>query len=120
MMRKFVIVHEGSLPININGRVSGSFLSPIALSTIQLSTLVAYDISVYEIDPNDETNRIKITSENINCSPFKKVKNKKRVKPFTVLKINTIEGPNYKMKKKINKNTNKKSPIKKVITSDFN
>ena len=120
MMRKFVIVHEGSLPININGRVSGSFLSPITLSTIQLSTLVAYDINVYEIDPNDETNRIKITSKNINCSPFKKVKNEKRVKPFTVLKINTIEGPNYKMKKKIDKNTNKKSPIKKVITSDFN
>ena len=84
MMRKFVIVHEGSLPININGRVSGSFLSPISLSTIQLSTLVAYDINVYEIDPNDETNRIKITSENINCSPFKKVKNEKT---FTDIKL---------------------------------
>lgn len=118
MMRKFIILHDGNLPININGRVTGSFLSPISLSNIQLSTLIAYNIDVYEIDPDNETNRVKITSKNINCSPFKKVKNEKTVKPFTVLKINTIEGPNYKMKKKNNKNND--STIKKVITSDFN
>lgn len=113
-MNKLVTI-ESSGPIRAMGGISGPIKTPTSLSTAAIISLINDNMVVYEVNPKNYNEKIRLTRLNINSDNFKtvtkeKIDNNKKVikkniqKRVNVAKAmsNNIVTPVIDVKKNIN------------------
>lgn len=113
-MNKLVTIESGG-PIRVMGGISGPIKTPTSLSTTAIISLINDNMVVYEVNPKNYNEKIRLTRLNINSDNFKtvtkeKIDNNKKVikkniqKRVNVAKAmsNNIVTPVIDVKKNVN------------------
>jgi len=82
---KLCVIPDYYHPLPIRGMVNGPVIKPSKFTMTEIRALVAANIKIYEVNPHNKKERVRLTFNNLNEEHFQPVKRERVIRPDNIV-----------------------------------